>query len=189
MRRFSGDGTTRPEEIGGGAREGCRIIIRLIGPAGNSLSIGKVCSTPDADRLGIAGISASCSRAQIPADQCSDVEATSPPTPRRHPCVGAAHQGAAMSGLHDRRGERDPDLRAMRCCACDLVLSLTGTQGLQAVLSICRECADRECPPAARARGGAHLPALSGPLTFVAARRSTGDKVTCETLPVAAMTR
>jgi hypothetical protein len=79
--------------------------------------------------------------------------------------------------------ERCGVVRAIWCCR------LTGTQGLQAVLSICRECADRECPPAARARGGAHLPALSGPLTFVAARRSTGDKVTCETLPVAAMTR
>jgi len=54
-------------------------------------------------------------------------------------------------------------------------------EGLQAVLSICPGCSDREYAPAARARGGAHLPALSGPLTFVAARRSTGDKVTCDT--------
>jgi hypothetical protein len=83
-----------------------------------------------------------------------------------------------------------PDLRAMRRCARDLVLPLTGTQGPQAVLRICRECTDRECAPAARARGSTPARAVR-PLTFVAARLSTGDKVTCDTLGrwQAAMTR
>ena len=64
----------------------------------------------------------------------------------------------------------------------DISAVLARVEGLLAELSTCRECADRECSLAARARGGAHLPALSGRLTFVAARCGTGDKVTCDTL-------
>ena len=82
--------------------------------------------------------------------------------------------------IHCRSGKVGRDRRRTGGVA-GISAVLARVEGLLAELSTCRECADRECSPAARARGGAPLPALSGPLTFVAARRSTGDKVTCDT--------